>query len=596
MNKKYKTIIGLVGLVALLVVSSCANLGTSSFLHFSNSPQPTQSSTRLPSGYVCETHDFAYVNTLPATALENGKDVFRCRTCNLIKTEDTFSLDECAFEDQTFVYDGAAHTLTVQGLIPLDVTIEYENNVLKEIGQRQAVANYYGPNHQFLKRDTAFITVVENKGFSNIFVDTHGVEIAEDDKENYTEMVLSTSNCPDKYQINNAPGGIRVRGNGSLTYEKKGLRIKFDTKRSMLGLNGDLKAKSWVLLAEYSDQSMLRTISALYLGNALLNYSENYASSYQHINLYINDEYRGVYLLLEQQQVNKGRINVAEPKDGYKGTDVGYLLELDGYATKEEYFFDVGNPFDSYNGVVYGRKNYSIKSNIFDRASQAQYIKKYLTNLYRAFYLLVTTKTANILDDNFELIPSPHATAYEAIDTMIDLDSLFKVYLLNELMKNLDVGFSSFFMFVDFSRNSKYPRLTFGAPWDFDWSSGNVTTEAIGASTGLFCSVAFDSFRFNPWFGLLANTDFFSAMIKKYYALFNHSKIIEKLITYLDYETRAFANEFAHNYQRWSNLGTLVPKFTPQIATTFESHLDAANHLINWLTERKAFLDSVYLV
>ena len=41
-------------------------------------------------------------------------------------------------------------------------------------------------------------------------------------------------------------------------------------------------------------------------------------------------------------------------------------------------------------------------------------------------------------------------------------------------MKDIDVGFSSYYLFVDLSNESKFKKLTFGAPWDFDWSSGNV--------------------------------------------------------------------------------------------------------------------------
>ena len=118
-------------------------------------------------------------------------------------------------------------------------------------------------------------------------------------------------------------------------------------------------------------------------------------------------------------------------------------------------------------------KDYTIKSDIFDRA-QKEYIEKYIKNVYSIFFSAIAENKLFILDKNLELITSPYLTAFDTLNSLIDMESLFKMYLLHEVMKNIDVGYSSFFMFVDFSKDSKYPRLTFGAPWDFDWSSGNV--------------------------------------------------------------------------------------------------------------------------
>ena len=40
-------------------------------------------------------------------------------------------------------------------------------------------------------------------------------------------------------------------------------------------------------------------------------------------------------------------------------------------------------------------------------------------------------------------------------------------------MKDYDVGWGSFYMYVDFSSTSKVTRLTMSAPWDFDLAEGN---------------------------------------------------------------------------------------------------------------------------
>ena len=97
---------------------------------------------------------------------------------------------------------------------------------------------------------------------------------------------------------------------------------------------------------------MMRNATALYMGDSLLNYSRNYASDYKHVNVYMNGEYNGVYLLAEQQQANGNRIRLNEAETDYTGTDIGYLLELDNYAKEEDYYFEIGNNWgDTVSGV-----------------------------------------------------------------------------------------------------------------------------------------------------------------------------------------------------------------------------------------------------
>ena len=72
--------------------------------------------------------------------------------------------------------------------------------------------------------------------------------------ENCEITVIDENNqiCLDK-----ALAEVRVRGNWTSDYPKKGLRIKFRKKQSMLELNGGVKMKDWILLASFKDFSFL---------------------------------------------------------------------------------------------------------------------------------------------------------------------------------------------------------------------------------------------------------------------------------------------------------------------------------------------------
>ena len=531
-----------------------------------------------------------------ATIYESGIKDCSCIKCG-VKIEKTYyDLSQFVFKDAYFMHDGNEHQITIKGMIPYGTTVEYENNALTEIGEKEATANIYNENHELIASKKAKIHIVENTGLANIYIDTNNVQIV--DKENYVSMTLSTTNCEDNYVLNNVAGGIRFRGNGTMTYDKKAYRLKFNSKVGMLGVNDEAKAKSWVLLAEYADQSMVRNATAYCLGNSLFNYSNNYCSDSRHVNVYLNGEYEGVYVLAEQQQANTNRIKIEEAEEDYTGTDIGYLVELDYYAKDEVNTFSIGTSSgwgmsgENINGVNIPAKDYTIKTDIYDQ-SQISYIKKYMTNVFTALKNIFKDGTLKVLDENHNLIDSPYTTQYETLNSMIDLESMFKMYLLHEYMKNVDVGFSSFYMFVDFSANSLYPRLTFGAPWDFDWSSGNVNVENVKTSSGEYNSTDFNNK--NVWFYLLTKTDFFRTMFKRYYAIFVNSGILEGAIANANYLADAFKDDFAHNYERWNTLGTVIYKYTPDDVKSFKVHKDAVNYLTDWLSKRKTSLDNIFL-
>ena len=530
------------------------------------------------------------------TIYECGLKDCTCIKCGEKVEAPFYDLKEFVFEDAYYMYDGNDHELRIKGMIPYGTTVEYENNSLKEIGEKEATANIYDPNHQLLLSKKAKIHIIENTGLANIYIDTNNAPIP--DKENYVDMTLSTTNCESKYVLNSVGGGIRLRGNGTMTYDKKAYRLKFNSKVGMLGVNHDAKAKSWVLLAEYADQSMVRNATAYYLGNSLFNYSNNYCSDFRHVNVYLNGEYNGVYVLAEQQQANSNRIKVEEPDSNYTGTDIGYLIELDYYAKDEINTFSIGTSSgwgmsgETINGVNIPAKDYTIKTDIYDQG-QINYIKKYMTNVFTVLKNIFKGGKLQVLDENHNLVDSPYTTQYETLNTMIDLESMFKMYVLQENMKNIDVGYSSFYMFVDFSEQSTYPRLTFGAPWDFDWSSGNVNVDNVKKATGEYNSTDFNNK--NVWLYLLSKTDFFKTMFKRYYAIFVNSGILEGAINNANYIADAFKNDFAHNYERWNTLGTVIYKYTPDDVKSFKVHKDAVNYLTNWLTQRKSSLDNIFL-
>jgi hypothetical protein len=120
---------------------------------------------------------------------------------------------------------------------------------------------------------------------------------------------------------------IRGRGNDSWTNpyaKKKSYRIKFDKKTSLFGLEA---AKSWVLIAQYRDPTLLFTVTAFELGNR---FALPFNHSFHFVDFYLNGEYRGNYLLTEQNQVGPGRVDI--------DAEEGWFVEIDGYYDEEPKF------------------------------------------------------------------------------------------------------------------------------------------------------------------------------------------------------------------------------------------------------------------
>ncbi|KAA6305826.1 hypothetical protein EZS27_042520, partial [termite gut metagenome] len=124
-----------------------------------------------------------------------------------------------------------------------------------------------------------------------------------------------------EYNFEGKEAGIRGRGNVTWTYPKKPYRLKFDKKISVFGLG---EAKSWVLLANYRDPTLIMNTVAFELGHKLKFPYTNHAN---HVEMFVNEEYKGSYMLTEQVQVDKYRIDIDEKKD--------FFVELDTYYDEE---------------------------------------------------------------------------------------------------------------------------------------------------------------------------------------------------------------------------------------------------------------------
>ena len=142
-------------------------------------------------------------------------------------------------------------------------------------------------------------------------------------------IILSRLGIPyyDSGEYENNKGGmkIKIRGNTSAYWNpKKSFKIKLEKKADLLNRNNKNYAdKEWVLIDEGGDGMIAETAFKLSEEIGML-----WTPQHCYINLFINDDYRGIYMLTESVKRNtSARLNV---------TETGYIIEKDAYWWNED--------------------------------------------------------------------------------------------------------------------------------------------------------------------------------------------------------------------------------------------------------------------
>lgn len=447
----------------------------------------------------------------------------------------------------------------------------------------------------------------------------------------YVGATITVDHCEDKYAMNAIPGKVKVRGNYTSSYAKRPIRIKFDSKQKMLGLNNDNKYKSWVLLAGWKDTSLLRDASAFYLGNALVESDGFYTSDFRFVKVYLNDQYNGVYLLVEQQEIATTRVNIPESKNATDSVNTGYFLEFDGYYQNEpeNQRFTV-----NFNDVRTGNNGFTVSNDIMNNDQHA-FIKKVTQNIWNVVYDAIKrshtdldTNPYHTINNNGDYITDTTIkTAKEAVSRVIDINSLVNMYILHDILQDRDIGFSSFYFALDFSSTGNH-KLTYTAPWDFDYAAGNNTFEnALRANLNTqklmndgrltysgrkyklkaTASLAKGDFTFsnkeglycqrtdNPWFVLFSNQQWLWDMI---YARWNAAKergLFTGVLNMIDTMTTKYEADYNENFKKWSqSLGITLSAMQPDIITYFVNQKQASQYLHIWLEARLDGLNNAY--
>ncbi len=308
-------------------------------------------------------------------------------------------------------------------------------------------------------------------------------------------------------------GKLRVRGNATAAYLKKPFQVKLTEKADLFGMGSD---KTWLLLANYDDQSLLRNSIMYRLGKFLGMQTTDFIS----VDLFINGEYYGVYLLCEKVEIDGGRLNIFDLE---KANDLlnfqyreaatvvksGELIESSA-LTEYRYIDGVKNPSDISGGYLVELDNnyykdelcyfttefgshYVIKSPEYPSREEVEYIAKLFADMEEAI----------MASDGYNR-HGKHYTEY------VDIDTLASAYIMQEFGRNYDSGSSSMFFYKDIDKDGITSKIFKGPLWDCDNTLGNIHKNGASSTKGYWAKDR------SIWAGLTKKEEFNSLVSEKF--------------------------------------------------------------------------------
>ena len=343
-------------------------------------------------------------------------------------------------------------------------TLLEERNVVCVLGKKYFLHVLYGSDIPMV-----YITT-ESGSMENVYADRNY-------KEPGNAIIIDNNSVVCEGELEH----IKGRGNSSWRLDKKSFNIKFKEKKNLFEMG---KSRKWVLLANRSDDTSLRNKIGYEFAETV---GFPYVTESRFVDLYVDGEYLGHYLLCEKVEIDEQRIDITDLEKlneiaytdidftsvelmgerekesssiygSYKWAELlyepeilsgGYLLEME---LESRYYKSVSGFVSSYGQPI------TVKSPEYASKQQVEYIRNY----YQEF------ENAVISGDGYNELHK-HYSEY------IDVASFAKMYLMQEFSKNLDGGGASLFFYKDVNG-----KLIASPVWDLDLAfCGNYEREGI---------------------------------------------------------------------------------------------------------------------
>lgn len=285
---------------------------------------------------------------------------------------------------------------------------------------------------------------------------------------------------------------VKGRGNSSwkasaTMFGKYAFNMKLKSKTNLLGMDSTESegAKSWCLLANNADESMLRNALTYQLASEI---GLLYSPEFRFVDIYDNGEYMGSYLVTEKVDVGSSKLVKGKSFEDINEKAAGTVVE--DAVTDQKYSYGSGQYEMSYAQVTSDGKTSSIASK-----TDGKYLLEFeITERYkdeaswftspRGQHVVVkspefaTKEQVTYIAQKFAAMEDMAFTtgATKAqLSTVMDVESFAKMYLIQEFSSNLDSASTSYYLTFDCSKNDANGNgavFVANPVWDYDWAYG----------------------------------------------------------------------------------------------------------------------------
>jgi hypothetical protein len=363
------------------------------------------------------------------------------------------------------------------------------------------------------------------------------------------------------------PGLVKKPYGIELWTDSTGVKAK---KMSLVQLPEE---SDWVLNASYNDRSFMRDFLSQHLAASLgLLYSHA-----KFVELVINDEYRGVYVLMEKVKQGKNRVPISDlyPTEN-AGDDVtgGYLLKIDKTS---------GSPSTSWkstytSGITATQKcEFQIEYPQYGIITQQQLI--YIKNYINTWEQKLMTEDMN----------DPKASFRD----YMDVSTFVNYFILNEATRNVDGYRLSTYLYKD--KESLGGKIKMGPAWDFNIALGNADY-LNGWKTDGFVYKAMendggknDYWQVPFWWNkLMQDASFRKALATRWKVVRASFLNTNSINATIDSAQVALKDPLNRNFQKFPLMGKKIwPNY--YVGATLS---DEVNWLKNWIQGRLVWLDA----
>lgn len=373
-------------------------------------------------------------------------------------------------------------------------------------------------------------------------------------KEIYTKGTLTVKSSDNSEVLTNVVTEIRGRGNSTWGMSKKPYRLKLDKKTQLLNLPA--KEKNWVLLANYADKTLMRNAVALKTSQLL---GLEFTPSCRFVDVVLNDEFLGNYILTDQVEVADFRVPVEKQKtDATTEPDItgGYLLEIDGFAAAEPVWFTTPQ------GLAV-----TIKYPKDDEINASQ--RAYITNYINAF--------ENVLFSSNFKDPKDGYRAW------VDVASLVNWYIACELTGNSDSFWSTYIY-----KKNQDDKIYFGPMWDYDIAFNN--DDRLGDAVNKLMRENAHNPR--KWIERICQDEWFLEAVDIRWQELVAGGIQQTLVDYIDETALLLEQSQTLNFQKWDVLNKKVYRET----FLFKTYKEGVDYLKKYVKDRIQFLSKSFAV